>query len=901
MKEFADRLQAALGAVYVIERELPLSGLGRLYLATEAATGRQVSVQALPPDIAARLDINRFRAGMDRVARLRHSGISPIIASGAQGDIVWCVWPHPSGESLRYRLVRDGGLSDAESIQVLHDVSDALAFGHAEGVSHGDLKVDNIYLEHGRAVVAEYGIRSALNQALGTASGGHDARADVHALAIAGQQMLGGRSGPVSTVVARALSIDPAEQFADAAAFRDALGTPPRTVRRRYHARVAALVLGAVVLAAVLFQSERRRPDLDPDLIAVAPFEILDAEHAVWREGLMTILSANLSGAGALKSVSPTLVVRRWQGHADQESALNLARRTGARLALYGRLVPMGGDSVRLHATLLDAELQSRVGEVHVEDDAGRLDRLSDSLTVRVLRELSRNRPMGASLRASLGSRSLPALKAFLEGEQYFRRSEWDSAVARYQRAIEIDSTFALALFRAGIVMGWQRTSSDSLSTLYLQRAGQYNHGLALRDSLLVLAESLSAAIEAGPGRPDYWAHYRRIHATVGELTRRFPRDPEAWYEAGEVYYHYPVFATLASTRAAFDHTIALDSAFAPAYIHLIALALELGDFEGSRRYIDRYLSLHPRDYYADGVRLTGRLIDPVQARSAAVQAVLDTASEQLLTAAMQSFTGWPDSLESAVRLARTLNTARPGVSGRERPNQYVGRLITALLYHGRIREAWALARSQPGPPPPALLADGLWMGILPRDTASRLLAQSLANDPLFHSSAAMQGAPWWGITGDTVSLRELIRRAESLRAAANPLDRAFGRYAADGALAFLALSRGDTASAISGLRALPDTVCTRCGLYKVTLARLLDAKRMDTEAAELLAQDSPGFVLATDGFWELYRARLATRRGDRAAAAGHWRFVRDVWVNADPELQVFVREAKAALGQDID
>ena len=134
MGPFEARLQDALGTAYQIERELPLGGLGRLFLAAELASGRQVSVQALPPDLAARVDLARFRAAVDRVARLRHPGILPLVAAGARDDIVYCVWPHPSGESLRYRLIRDGGLGAEETVQVLHDVADALAFGHEHGV-----------------------------------------------------------------------------------------------------------------------------------------------------------------------------------------------------------------------------------------------------------------------------------------------------------------------------------------------------------------------------------------------------------------------------------------------------------------------------------------------------------------------------------------------------------------------------------------------------------------------------------------------------------------------------------------------------------------------------------------------------------------------------------------------
>ncbi len=67
---------------------------------------------------------------------------------------------------------------------------------------------------------------------------------------------------------------------------------------------------------------------------------------------------------------------------------------------------------------------------------------------------LGRDRPIGAVRQVSIGSRSLPALKAFLYGEQFYRRGLWDSALVYYDQAIAQDSTFAVA-FRH---MGWRST-----------------------------------------------------------------------------------------------------------------------------------------------------------------------------------------------------------------------------------------------------------------------------------------------------------------------------------------------------------------------------------------------------------------------------------------------------------
>jgi serine/threonine protein kinase len=77
---------------------------------------------------------------------------------------------------------------------------------------------------------------------------------------------------------------------------------------------------------------------------------------------LLDVLSRSLDGAGPLRTVSPTLVVKRWSGRADAASARALARETGARTVVYGQLVGAGPDSVRLTASVLDARTGASLG-----------------------------------------------------------------------------------------------------------------------------------------------------------------------------------------------------------------------------------------------------------------------------------------------------------------------------------------------------------------------------------------------------------------------------------------------------------------------------------------------------------------------------------------------------------
>ena len=192
----------------------------------------------------------------------------------------------------------------------------------------------------------------------------------------------------VEEVVAKALARSPADRFDDTSQFAQALqaavGAPPAVptepapsvpapVARHPAFRRRLLLAAAGALAAVavllgLYRGLRRPPEvtLDRNLLAIAPFDVLDPSLQLWREGLGDILSRSLDAAGPLRTVSPTVALRRWEGRADRASAEALGRRTGAGLVVFGTVVPKGRDSVTLRAGVLDAVRGSGQREVEV-------------------------------------------------------------------------------------------------------------------------------------------------------------------------------------------------------------------------------------------------------------------------------------------------------------------------------------------------------------------------------------------------------------------------------------------------------------------------------------------------------------------------------------------------------
>jgi len=216
MAELTERLQAAVGGTYRIERELGGGGMSRVFLAEEPALGRRVVIKVLPPEMSAGVNRDRFQREIQLAARLQHPHIVQLLAAGAQDDLLWYVMPYIEGESLRVRLARENELPVKEVVRILREVTDALSYAHEQGVVHRDIKPDNILLAGKHALVVDFGVAKAVSEstsgggnltslglALGTpaymapeqASGDPhvDHRADLYALGAMAYEMLCGR------------------------------------------------------------------------------------------------------------------------------------------------------------------------------------------------------------------------------------------------------------------------------------------------------------------------------------------------------------------------------------------------------------------------------------------------------------------------------------------------------------------------------------------------------------------------------------------------------------------------------------------------------------------------------------------------------------------------------------
>ena len=270
-----DRVMGAVGDQYLIEGELGRGGMAVVYRALDVRLNRRVAVKVLPPELAYHADVReRFLREAQTAAALSHPNIVPIFSVDERAGIVYFVMAIVEGESVAGMCRRSSECPPEETARILRDVADALAYAHAHGVVHRDIKPDNILIDRasGRPMVTDFGIARAMavdsrltvtGVAMGTptymspeqAMGERevDGRSDQYSLAVVGYEMLAGappfrasntpallmkhvseppvpiwtiRSGVSATLggaLMRALAKKPEDRWFDAAQFRDAL------------------------------------------------------------------------------------------------------------------------------------------------------------------------------------------------------------------------------------------------------------------------------------------------------------------------------------------------------------------------------------------------------------------------------------------------------------------------------------------------------------------------------------------------------------------------------------------------------------------------------------------------------------------------------------------------------
>ena len=329
-------LTAALAGTYRIERELGRGGMGVVFLARDERLDRSVALKILPPALASDPVVReRFLREARTAAQLSHPNIVPVYSADEAGGWAYFAMAYIEGESLGERIASFGALPAGEVSRLLRDAAWALAYAHARGVVHRDVKPDNLLIERGtsRLVVTDFGIAYAPDASPLTQTGlvmgsvhfmspeqgagdALDGRSDLYSLGTVGFLALSGRL-PFTHAQASAILVHRATR--DAPSLRSLAPDVP------------------VSVAEVIDQCLARDPDSRP-----ATGEVLAERLDRAREDVATIAAAARPQA-PLSETGANLVWRR-AAQLQAEAAARLEARTRELRALQGLDGASGGN-----------------------------------------------------------------------------------------------------------------------------------------------------------------------------------------------------------------------------------------------------------------------------------------------------------------------------------------------------------------------------------------------------------------------------------------------------------------------------------------------------------------------------------------------------------------------------
>ena len=259
---------------YEIRDLLGEGGIGKVYAAFDAILQREVALKTLRPELLSDANfVERFRAEATSLARLNHPNITTLFSLVPDGDNLCMVMEQVRGHTLDDILKkRNGPLNVRESLAIIAQAADGLAYAHSLGVIHRDIKPSNMMIgENGVLKIMDFGIARVRGSQRLTRSGNivgtlaymapeqlrgeeGDELSDLYSLAIMLYEMLSGAppftadtdydlmqaqiqqkpdrliprvpglDGAVEAAILRALSKKPAQRFTSMRAFSDALG-----------------------------------------------------------------------------------------------------------------------------------------------------------------------------------------------------------------------------------------------------------------------------------------------------------------------------------------------------------------------------------------------------------------------------------------------------------------------------------------------------------------------------------------------------------------------------------------------------------------------------------------------------------------------------------------------------
>ncbi|HJU75886.1 MAG TPA: protein kinase [Gemmatimonadaceae bacterium] len=670
-----------------MQGELGAGAMAMVYRAVDRKHRRPVAIKVLRAEQAAVHGAERFLLEIGLTARLSHPHILPLLDSGSAVGLPFYVMPLVHGESLRALLEREQRLATVDALRLANQIADALAYAHAQGVLHRDIKPDNILISGKHALVADFGIAKALQaaasdihqthvgQVVGTpaymspeqAAGDEmDGRSDVYSLAAVLYEMVVGepvwRGGTVQATIARRFTEDPPSAQSRRADVPPALdATLRKGLARLPNERFASAAefadaLAAVQVAVAVGGSQISVPVADAlpvASVAVLPFESLssDPDNVFLSDGITEDILTSLARLPTVR------VCARSSCFALKGQAVD-ARTAGERLGVRNIVtgsVRRAGNRLRVTAELVDVSDGFRRWTERYDRTLDDVFAIQDEISSAIVTALNARFGDRRMSPAASSTGVVAAYESMLKGRELLNRrteSTTYDAVTTFERAVQLDPRYATAY--AGLADSWAmlgvygaRAPNEAMP----EAARRADEALALAPELaepratLGLVQSVyhwnwqaadEAYRQAIAASPSYATAHQWHATTVLVPLGRFEEALQATTRAMRLDpLSLAAKATLSAVllyaqryHEAIDaarQAISVDSGFAPAYFFLGQALAQLGDYEGAVEAAERAAELSGRS--SENLALLGYVLGRANHSSRAAE-ILQTLHE---------------------------------------------------------------------------------------------------------------------------------------------------------------------------------------------------------------------------------------------------------------------------------
>ncbi len=667
---------------YRIIEKIGEGGMGVVHKATDTKLDRTVALKFLPPHLLCDAEARaRFEHEAKAASALNHPSIATIHEIDEVEGQCFIAMEFLEGGSLK-GLLKAKDLSLEEILDLAIQIGEGLHAAHESGVTHRDMKPDNIMLtRRGTAKITDFGLAKLRGVTRLTRTGTTlgtlrymspeqikgkevDQRGDIFSFGVILYEMVTGKlpfkgeheeavlysilnetPDPLARyradvpegmqrIVDRALAKDVSERYQHAddmvaelrhekrlletgAGKTTEAGVAHRAPRYRLlPILIPAMIVGAVLVLIFVFEPFRieigpgKEAAAQENTLAIMYFENIPdpADTAKLAQMATALLITDLSESEYMYVISRQrlydilrLLGREGQRSIDESVVTEVAEKAGARWILTGSVLKTEPNIV-LASDISETSTGRIIGTQRAAGEEGEdVFTVVDRLSAAVKADLALPGPARSESDrpvVEVTTHSQEAYRHYLEGVDYHRKYYGQEAIVSFEKAVRLDSTFAMAYYRMA------RLKRDAERRELTAKAMRYVDRVSRRERYFLRAWEAFAS-----------NRYEAAAQILEEAIRKYPDDKEAFYTASIVYTGLDEYDKVIAhlTRA-----IEIDPLFKIAYNQLAYAYHYTGDLEKSIWAINRYIELapdeaNPYDTRGEIYARSGRLDDAIK------------------------------------------------------------------------------------------------------------------------------------------------------------------------------------------------------------------------------------------------------------------------------------------------